>query len=265
MERKVGECDALIAVIGENWLSITDPETDERRLDNPEDFVRVEIAKALARDVPVVPVLLDGTEMPKASQLPANLKPLAKKQASRVSRLSFATDVERLMRSLPIELREIKKRYDAKSNNDGRMLKAVLPSEYFEQTHRWTIQEAYLLILLEAFFADDKIDPNEKVYLSGLIKRCRAFRTLPDDELSRLNTAVIELRSTELDAIGAAIAALPKDMHKGVFAQAADLIITDGENSSREHAFLDELIQKMDIDLDEVKKILDVIIWKNQF
>jgi len=59
IEQAVGSCDVLIALIGKQWLTISDA-TGQRRLDNPEDFVRLEIKTALARNIRVIPALLPG-------------------------------------------------------------------------------------------------------------------------------------------------------------------------------------------------------------
>ena len=59
-----------------NWLNAKD-ETDRRRLDEPDDFIAIELAAALTRNILVIPVLVDGTSMHKASELPASLKPFA--------------------------------------------------------------------------------------------------------------------------------------------------------------------------------------------
>ena len=56
----VARCDVLLALIGPDWSDATDPSTGKRRLENPSDFVRIEIGEALARDIPVAPILLDG-------------------------------------------------------------------------------------------------------------------------------------------------------------------------------------------------------------
>jgi hypothetical protein len=73
---EVAQCGVLVAVIGPNWLDVRD-EDGARRLDNPTDFVRVEIAAALQREIPVIPIFLDGTRVPKADQLPEELRELA--------------------------------------------------------------------------------------------------------------------------------------------------------------------------------------------
>jgi hypothetical protein len=61
--RAVAACRVLLAVIGPDWLTITDEE-GRRRLDDPGDFVRLEIGAALARDVRVIPILVEGAQMP---------------------------------------------------------------------------------------------------------------------------------------------------------------------------------------------------------
>ena len=58
LQNTVSSCDVLIAVIGQHWLTAAD--TEGRRLDHPEDFVRVEISTALSRNVRVIPALVAG-------------------------------------------------------------------------------------------------------------------------------------------------------------------------------------------------------------
>ena len=96
----VANCDVLLALIGRGWLDMRDPETGKRRLDNPDDLVRIEIASALERGVKVVPVLLDGTPPPSEAQLPDDLKQLSLRNGIDVKRLSFKADVERLVAGL---------------------------------------------------------------------------------------------------------------------------------------------------------------------
>lgn len=99
---RVAECDVLFALIGRDWLNASHPETDKRRLDDPDDFVRIEIASALSRNIPVVPVLMGGAPMPRAEDLPADLKSLARRNASHLGRASFKTDMAGLMEGLGI-------------------------------------------------------------------------------------------------------------------------------------------------------------------
>lgn len=86
----VASCDILLALIGRQWVTITD-DTGQRRIDDPADFVRIEVASALARSVRVIPILLDGTPMPRAADLPDDLAPLARRQAVPLDPVSFDT------------------------------------------------------------------------------------------------------------------------------------------------------------------------------
>ena len=92
----VGACDVLLALIGDEWLTITDDD-GRRRLENSDDFVRVEIEAALARGVRVVPVLVDGATMPDAAELPPSLAALARRQALELSPNRFEFDTDRLL------------------------------------------------------------------------------------------------------------------------------------------------------------------------
>jgi TIR domain len=96
---EVGKCEVLLAVIGRNWLGAEDDQ-GKRRLDDPDDFVRIEIAAALRRDIPVIPILLDGATVPKADELPGELKELALRNGLNVNHASFHNDVDRLIKRL---------------------------------------------------------------------------------------------------------------------------------------------------------------------
>ena len=99
LSERVGKCDALLAVIGKHWVSSADPE-NHRRLDDPHDFVRIEIEAALSRNVPVIPVLVDGAAMPHSNDLPDSLTKLIRRQAVEVSHARFDSDAERLTQAL---------------------------------------------------------------------------------------------------------------------------------------------------------------------
>jgi TIR domain len=91
-------CEVLLAVIGRRWLTSTDPQ-GQRRLDNPEDFVRLEIMTALERKIHVIPVRVDGASMPRSTELPDILQPLAHCQALVVGD-RFHPDVDHLIKIL---------------------------------------------------------------------------------------------------------------------------------------------------------------------
>ena len=96
LNNQVAECDVVLAIIGPNWLRAKD-KAGQRRLHQPDDFVAIEIAAALARDTLVIPVLVDAARMPKESDLPDTLKPLARRQAVEVRHAHFGHDSEALI------------------------------------------------------------------------------------------------------------------------------------------------------------------------
>jgi hypothetical protein len=102
LEGWVQQCDVLLALIGPRWIDSIDPRTNLRRLDNPEDFVRIEIRGALERKIPIVPVLLDAAKMPTAAELPDDIKLLPRRNAGFVDFRTFDTDVQRLITRLKI-------------------------------------------------------------------------------------------------------------------------------------------------------------------
>jgi polar amino acid transport system substrate-binding protein len=101
----VASCDVLLALIGPHWLTITD-ENGQRRLDNPKDWVRLEIETALARRIRVIPILVDDARMPRETELPVTLSPLIRRNAVRIDPLGF--DTRRLISAVNKTLAEVK-------------------------------------------------------------------------------------------------------------------------------------------------------------
>jgi len=99
IERAVGTSDVLLAVIGKEWLQSRKP-TGERRLDDPEDLVRLEIAAGLRRNIVVIPVLVEGTGMPGRRDLPDELQPLADRNAVEIRHSYWNDDEAALIRQL---------------------------------------------------------------------------------------------------------------------------------------------------------------------
>jgi hypothetical protein len=106
--RAVASTDVLLALIGESWISVTE-ESGRRRLDDPDDFVRLEIEAALTRGIRVIPILVDGATMPRGDQLPASLAALARRQALELSPSRFEFDTSRLLRVLDKTLADVRK------------------------------------------------------------------------------------------------------------------------------------------------------------
>jgi TIR domain len=99
ISRAVDACLVLVAVIGPGWLAAAD-EQGGRRLDDPDDLVRLEIGAALARQVRVIPVLVEGAVMPRRTDLPDSLAALARRNAFRIRHESFRDDAGRLVSAI---------------------------------------------------------------------------------------------------------------------------------------------------------------------
>lgn len=104
LEDTVSSCRALIAVIGDEWLDTIYEDGDkqgQRRLDDPNDWVRLEIEHALSLGIAVIPVLVRGTRMPPEDKLPFAIRRLARRNATMVrSDPDFRNDMERLIRAI---------------------------------------------------------------------------------------------------------------------------------------------------------------------
>ncbi len=101
-ERRIDEalttCDMVLVLIGRRWLEAADG-AGRRRLDNEGDFVRLEIAKALERtDVTVVPVLVEGAQMPAPAELPEAIVSLSKRNAMDLTSKRWRYDVGQILR-----------------------------------------------------------------------------------------------------------------------------------------------------------------------
>ncbi len=99
IDDNVAGCGVLLAMIGATWATITGS-SGERRLDDPNDFVRLEIASALARDIAVIPVLVHDAKMPHPDQLPDNLKDLAFRNSVEITHARWNSDVQLLIQAL---------------------------------------------------------------------------------------------------------------------------------------------------------------------
>jgi hypothetical protein len=107
LQRSVKGSDCLLALIGPKWLNIGDSETKQRRLDNPDDFVRQEIRGALKnKKMPVIPVLVGDARMPEPEDLPDELKELASRQNFELRQRRWEDDVRALAEGLRLVSRQ---------------------------------------------------------------------------------------------------------------------------------------------------------------
>ena len=118
LESQVEQCDTLLAVIGKGWLDAMD-ERGSRRLDDPHDFVRIEIESALRHGKRVIPVLVHDARMPRADELPEALRPLARRNAIRLTHERFRADVQGLVKALQQALKEIDERQQKQAEEEA--------------------------------------------------------------------------------------------------------------------------------------------------
>ena len=110
LTERVASCDVFLAVIGDDWLAV-EGKGGARRLDDPGDFVRIEIEAALAREMPVIPVLVGETSVPAAEELPESLRAMAYRNGLAVRPdPDFHRDMDRLIRGIDDVMAALRKR-----------------------------------------------------------------------------------------------------------------------------------------------------------
>ena len=132
IERAVSSAGVMLVVIGKSWLTVADAAGQQRRLQNPDDYVRREIATALQQgNVRVLPVLIQGASMPSADELPEELAPLARRNALELHDTSWADDVRRLTKAIAQSLEVGTEVEDpnppARDPNLAAVLSAIIP------------------------------------------------------------------------------------------------------------------------------------------
>jgi hypothetical protein len=107
LEQRLKECGVVLVLIGPHWLDVRDEEGN-RRLDNSDDWVRLEIGSALKRDITVIPVLVGGATLPPKTALPAEIRGLVDHQAVSISNAGFRSDMAGLVRDIrPLQNKKI--------------------------------------------------------------------------------------------------------------------------------------------------------------
>jgi hypothetical protein len=176
IENAVSSCDVLIAVIGQNWLSTS----GTGRLDKPNDFVRLEIATALNRNIRVIPVLVERANMPKPQDLPEDLVKLTRRNAVELSDLRWQTDVDQLISVMervlakraeedePLEQSRAREAADRESNLPARESRVdapatevpnAFPSPGYKRRRLLLISGALLIVLLATAFMLWRLQP----------------------------------------------------------------------------------------------------------
>jgi len=99
IDQSLNSCGVFLSLIGKSWLTAEDT-SGQRRLDDSADFVRIETGAALKRDIPVIPVLVQGASAPKPDQLPDDLKELAFRNAVELTHARWDSDIQVLIKAL---------------------------------------------------------------------------------------------------------------------------------------------------------------------
>jgi TIR domain len=99
IESRVGQCNVMMVLIGNSWASARD-HTGQRRLDLPKDWVRQEIETALRRDIPIIPVRVQGAPMPSEDELPPSIADLTSFQSAEVADSRWAFDMGLLIQAI---------------------------------------------------------------------------------------------------------------------------------------------------------------------
>lgn len=143
---EVEECDILLALIGRSWLQRD--ENGRRRIDEPNDFVRLEIKTALNRSVMLIPILVDGALMPSADDLPSDIRALVRRQALALNPHLFRGGTDKLLDAIEGKLNALQGQADSEPEPpvEAAARKAQTPSL---DANPWTSALAvrYLLLL----------------------------------------------------------------------------------------------------------------------
>lgn len=117
IEEAGSSCKILLAVIGQHWLTCANEHG--RRLDDPKDFVRLEIAFALQRGIKVIPVLVQGATMPREQELPDEIASLACRQAWFVRDVGWKEDVRKLIEEIEDDIPPLRADKEFRKGEEG--------------------------------------------------------------------------------------------------------------------------------------------------
>ncbi|MBI4401734.1 MAG: TIR domain-containing protein [Nitrospirae bacterium] len=103
--RTLRRCDVLVVIVGPKWVNLRD-KSGQRRIDDPLDYVQMEIAEGLSRAIPIIPVLVGGASMPAEDELPDKIRMFHRRQAVEARQESFDRDIRILIGQLEVLLKE---------------------------------------------------------------------------------------------------------------------------------------------------------------
>jgi TIR domain len=246
IEEAVSSCDILVAIIGRQWVALTD-EQGRPRLEDPHDFVRFEIQAALRRGVRLIPVLVDGAGPLRQQQLPGELQKLARLNALELSYGRYEYDVgrlveliERVLAAAPVELvasaATQRPNTAQKDPRATRLLAQGLQIAYSITNQRQKIHKVMALAAVaKAMAATDPV---------------RAARAFVDAEATAESITSQYDRPRALAAVGRALAATDPDRAARLITMAEDIAwsISDEGNKAWQLAEVTQAIAAINSD-----------------
>jgi hypothetical protein len=130
IQHEVGRCDVMLALIGPSWLT-TQKADGTRRLDDPNDFIRLELEAAIAHGRKVLPILLHGAKMPEPGEVPSSLQPVTYKEALEVSEKRFDYDIGQLVQYISHD------RHDSNRTAAVHQVEEEQPTPQQSRSRRW--------------------------------------------------------------------------------------------------------------------------------
>lgn len=180
IDSSLADCGAMLVLIGRDWLNCTD-EQGLRRLEKDDDFVRTELARAIERKVRVIPILLKGAQMPKADELPEELRSLARRQAIELRHEGWDHDVDHLSSSLEkaigLERTDIPKPAPAPPASSTHPPPSAKPR--WSKTFRYIGIMTAIIILLGIFI--NNMDKQEEGHIPDTLPATEPVSTLPPE------------------------------------------------------------------------------------
>lgn len=141
---------------------------------------------------------------------------------------------------------------------------ALLTADAPKPQTAWSEPEAFLALLFSAVTCDGELAPVEHEALLSLAHRSKTLKALAPRELAELNVRIVSRLRDDARALGKACTAIPEQMRLPLFAQCLDLVLSDNELSADEADFLNTLILGLKLNRDDVQRIADVIVLKNE-
>lgn len=134
-----------------------------------------------------------------------------------------------------------------------------------QRNYDWTVQEAFLCLILSAAMADGMISPEEQAEIGALTRRCRTLKHLDQAQLAAVNATVQKRLQTRPNGLREACESLHEDMRLSLFAHCVDIVLADGRLLPVELHFLNHIIGLMSIPPDDGKRIMEALLVKNRF